>query len=216
VDSAQEHIQLLTSEFIQQCWYFFLFKRSGALPSQVEESGDKKDEDDQIDIMSITSEKDPLLELEILTEEEKSTVKKLKMSDLDESSCFESTIQENHKDMKKDHLNSFDAELLVEENHDMFDEPIQPQSIPQDRALDLASPVKSQIEAILPQSSSFLDISKELNQEMKSDFVKYASLKTSGYALFELEDLAAALAASCLDNGKLDLSSMKSLLDKYI
>ena len=37
---------MLTNEFLQQCWYFFLFKRSGLLPRSVSEEEENDDEEE--------------------------------------------------------------------------------------------------------------------------------------------------------------------------
>jgi hypothetical protein len=37
VDTASEHLSLLTEEFRQQCWFFYLLKRSGIIPKANEE-----------------------------------------------------------------------------------------------------------------------------------------------------------------------------------
>ena len=224
MDSAQENIQLLTSEFIQQCWYFFLFKRSGVIPSRnsdINESEDKKDDGGQIDV---TTEKDPLLETETITEEDNSTVQE-KGSDFDDLLCSDHILEANQveatESLTNADLNNFAmarlnddlSDEISESNEDLFDKIIQPQMIASNcnRTFNhLLDPAHTHIDE--PQIEKTC-MSNELDADTKDEFVKYASLKTNGYSLNELEDLAVSLAATCLNSGTIDIAAMKEILD---
>ena len=65
IDSAEEDISLLTPDFQQQCWYFYLFKRSGVIPYSKNYAsgadGDKDSDSSQCDdeVMEIPATQPP-------------------------------------------------------------------------------------------------------------------------------------------------------------
>lgn len=206
VDSATENVQLLTQEFIQQCWYFFLFKKSGMLPSSVTrtEEVDGVGEDDKkhhssADTISIASDdRDPIFK----GEEDNSTIKETSL--LGESTPVSPVFTDEpiqfspvRQPMARNPFHDDDMSL------DVFGEPIQP-------AVRTGSDFSaSDIRPIPPRPE--ISIPEDLDNEDKCAFISFAVSRTNGYTLLELEDVAAVLATTCINSGELNLTRLISL-----
>jgi Bromodomain len=168
IDSAEEDISLLTSDFRQQCWYFYLFKRSGVIPGSkndtvtVDESDADIDNNEELEI--------PATQIVISDEE-----------------------MDQEKEVDRIQVDVAVPIPNVEPNVELEDYPFSPI---EDLPADLQSVIQE--EAFHP---------------AKVDgFAEYLALNTASFSVQDLEDISSSIAMQVVQDGKLDISTLRSTL----